>query len=142
MVTIPADSSDEEEEGYVPTCCLEPIDTANFQLVLNQNNNNSLLSPSPVQHDNGLIGSINALLEATNSALENEEGEVDSLERDWREFCLMTGQSESFPNCQTESELMQEKMKILIKYHSVQPREEEREINEDKPPTTSPPHIK
>ena len=54
----------------------------------------------------------------------------------------MTGQSESFPNCQTESELMQEKMKILIKYHSVQPREEEREINEDKPPTTSPPHIK
>lgn len=129
MATIPADSSDEEEEGYVPTCCLEPIDTTEFKLVLNHNNNNNSVSPPPVHSLTTFYDSHAVVYDHKQEEKQQDDNTrseetlsyaTKSLEREWAEFCQATGTREPFPpNCTTEDELLQVKMEFLYRYHSL-----------------------
>ena len=105
--------SSEEEEGYVPTCCVEPL---LYRDDLNHNSNNNTIVPSnPEAKD----------LEKHPDSFIPEETDKPScvepfsdLQKDWSVFCLRTGRFEPFPNCSSEHELLCAKMDSLVKYCS------------------------
>lgn len=124
VVRIPAESSDEEEEGYVPTCCLEPLHQPPDSRLLNRNNNNSLSppclphSPTPPRDDLCLYDDSDEDEVVTN--VSTVASSRSTLLNEWSKFCERTQQFEEFPNCHTENELLQAKMEVLIKYHMEQ----------------------
>ena len=126
VTTIPAESSDEEEEGYVPMCCLEPIHSPPDINLLNRNNNNSL-SPPCVNDECRSPQDARDLYLYEDSGDEHESNPANAknsshptLVNEWSEFCARTGRFEDFPDCQTEEELLQAKMEALVKYHMEQ----------------------
>ena len=94
-------SEEEEEEGFVPACCLEPLV---FKEGLNHNSNNNANPQNFVKNSRDECTAVNE----------------DDLHRDWTVFCLRTGRTEPFPDCSSEQELLNAKMDSLVKYYSDQ----------------------
>lgn len=131
VITIPLESSDKEEEGYIPQCCVEPIYQPEeiSQLNLNSNNSHETLSPVRLKRvvepykDTNYPNNRDSKEEVySESDSNNDEEEISpsqtELHHDWMSFCAKTGHFVSFPNCCTEGELLQAKMEVLIRYHS------------------------
>ena len=131
VITIPLESSDKEEEGYIPQCCVEPIYRQEeiSQLNLNSNNSHEILSPVRLErvvepyNDTNYPNNKDSEEEFySESDSNNDEEEIShsqtELHSDWMSFCAKIGHFVSFPNCHTEDELLQAKMEVLIKYHS------------------------
>ena len=124
--TIPSDSS-EDEEGYVPSCCLEPLmysDTLNH----NANNNGKKLDVST--NVNPAVTSLQYQSDEFHNGVSSTQQNITSesyddmpseaLQQDWAIFCMRTGSYEAFPDCKSEDELLYAKMERLAKYHSDQ----------------------
>jgi hypothetical protein len=118
VVTIPMESSDEEEEGFVPSCCLEAIHPSDY--MINRNNNNSISPPPLIEDVLPMNDEQQSVVNGNDLPVYvSDEAPAGHLQNDWTNFCARTGHFEEFPNCMTEEELLQAKMQVLINYHLI-----------------------